>query len=134
MSPFLLRGKPDGPDPDRVPVFDRQTEILRRALPQRSRRDATAPSRLPPVPLPVLAAGPAAGAAHAFVQLFAGAADAAFAGGLLFGVLDPADELVAGQGGDVLPGLFGFGVGGQLGLKVRGELVDRAAGKGFGAR
>lgn len=62
--------------------------------------------------LAVAAAWPAAGSAHAFLQLFARAADAAFSSLLLFGVLDPADELVACQGGDVLPG-FERGAAGQ---------------------
>jgi len=53
--------------------------------------------------LAVLAAGPAAGAAHAFFELFLGATDAAVSRGLLLGVFDPADELVAGERGDVLP-------------------------------
>src|SRR5689334_8386446 len=67
----------------------------------RPRRLNLAPGRLPTVALAVLAARPAAGSAHAFLELFAGATDAALAGRLLLGVLDPADELVARQRRDV---------------------------------
>ncbi len=51
----------------------------------------------------VLATRPAAGSTHTLFQLFLGAADATLARLLLLGVFDPADELVAGQGSDVLP-------------------------------
>ena len=47
---------------------------------------------------------PAAGPTLAFLQLLLGPANAVFSGHLLFGVLDPADELVTGQGRDVFPG------------------------------
>ena len=54
--------------------------------------------------LAVLAPRPAAGPALAFVQLLLGPANAAFSDDLLLGILDPADELIAGQGHDVSPG------------------------------
>jgi len=54
--------------------------------------------------LAVLAPWPAAGPTLAFLQLLPGPSDAAFSGLLLLGILDPADELVAGQGRDVFPG------------------------------
>ena len=78
--------------------------------------------------LAVLAAGPAAGPALAFFQLLPGAANAALAGLLLLGVLDPADELVAGEGRDVLPGIEDRGVGDQRLPQVGGQLVDDATG------
>jgi hypothetical protein len=53
----------------------------------------------------VLAPRPAAGPALAILQLLLGPANAAFSGRLLLGILDPADELVARQGRDVLPGI-----------------------------
>ena len=53
----------------------------------------------------MLAPWPAAGTAKALLELLAGPPDTALARGLLLGILDPADELVARQGGDVLPGI-----------------------------
>jgi len=56
-----------------------------------------APSRLLSAgALAVLAPWPAAGPTLAFLQLLLGPANAAFSGHLLLGILDPADELVAG--------------------------------------
>ncbi len=52
--------------------------------------------RLPASTVAVLAPRPAAGPALAFLQLFPGPADAALAGRLLLGILDPTDELIAG--------------------------------------
>jgi hypothetical protein len=77
----------------------------------------------------VLAARPAARAAHAFLELFAGAADAALAGGLLLGVFDPADELVAGQRGDVKPRGERVVAAAEALAQVGGELVDDATGQ-----
>ena len=68
---------------------------------------------LPAGALAVRAPRPAAGPALAFLQLLLGAADAALPGRLLLGVLDPADELVAGQRRDVPPGIECRGVGDQ---------------------
>src|SRR5829696_4326940 len=53
----------------------------------------------------VLASRPAAGPALAFLQLLPGPPNTALPGGLLLGILDPADELVAGQWRDVVPGV-----------------------------
>src|SRR3712207_7270885 len=50
------------------------------------------------------APGPAAGAALPLLELLPRPADAAFSGRLLFGVLHPADELVARERRDVRPG------------------------------
>ena len=53
---------------------------------------------LPAGTVAVLAPRPTAGPALAFLQLLLGAPNAALSGGLLLGILDPADELVAGLG------------------------------------
>lgn len=76
----------------------------------------------------MLAPRPAAGAAQALFELLLGPANAALSGGLLLGVVDPADELVACQRGDVLPGSECCGVGDQCLAQVRGQLVHDAAG------
>src|SRR2546429_4420024 len=84
-------------------------------------------------PLAAVAVGvptpwPAAGPALAFLQLLLCPPDAALSGGRLLGILDPADELVAGQGRDVLPGIEGRGVGDQRLTQVRGELMHHPTG------
>jgi hypothetical protein len=53
----------------------------------------------------VLAPRPAAGPALAFLQLLLGPPNTARPCGLPLGILDPADELVAGQWRDVVPGI-----------------------------
>ena len=58
-----------------------------------------------PVALSVTASGPAARATLAFFQLLLRPANAACSGHLLLGVVDPANELVARQRRDVVPGL-----------------------------
>ena len=68
----------------------------------------------------VLAPGPAAGPALAILQLLLGPANATFSGRLLLGILDPADELVARQGCDVLPSIECGGVGDQRLAQVCG--------------
>ena len=78
--------------------------------------------------LPVRAPRPAAGPALALLQLLLGPADPAFSGRLLFGVLDPADELVAGQRRDVLPGIESRGVGDQGLAQVAWKLVHHSTG------
>src|SRR5450755_697572 len=75
---------------------------------------------LPAGTVAVLAPRPTAGPALAFLQLLLGAPNAALSGRVLPGILDPADELVAGQGRDVLPGIECWGVGGQRLSQVRG--------------
>ena len=80
------------------------------------------------VALPVLAPRPAAGSALAFLELLLSAANAAFPGHLLLGILDPADELVAGQRRDVLPGIEGRGIGDQCLAQVRWKLVHHSTG------
>jgi hypothetical protein len=49
--------------------------------------------------------------------------DAALSGGRLLGILNPADELVAGQRRDVLPGIECRGVDDQRLTQVRGQLM-----------
>jgi hypothetical protein len=71
----------------------------------------------------VLASWPAARPTLAFLQFFLGPTDAAFAGLLLLGILDPADELIAGQRSDVLPGIECRGVGDQRLSEVFRKLV-----------
>ena len=66
---------------------------------------------LPGGAVAVLAPRPAAGPALAILQLLLCPANSTFSGRLLLGILDPADELVACQGRDVLPGIECGGVG-----------------------
>src|SRR3954447_303092 len=90
---------------------------------------------------PLLAAGalavpaprPAAGPTHAVVQLLLGPADPALPSLLLLGVLDPADEFVAGQRRDVLPGIERCAVGDQRLAQVCGKLVHHATGHSLAA-
>jgi hypothetical protein len=81
----------------------------------------------------VLAPRPAAGPALSFLKLFLGPPNATFSGGLLLGVLDPADELVASQRCDVLPGIECCGVGDQHLAQVRGQLMHHPAGHSLAA-
>ena len=73
--------------------------------------------------LAVLAPRPAAGSAPAFLQLFPCTPNAALAGSRLLGILDPADELIAGQRRDVLPGIERRGVGDQRLTQVCGQFM-----------
>src|SRR2546429_9685689 len=84
-------------------------------------------------PLAAVAVGvptpwPAAGPALAFLQLLLCPPNAALSGGLLLGILDPADELVAGQGRDVLPGIERRGIGDQRLAQVSWKLVHHPTG------
>jgi len=81
----------------------------------------------------VLAPRPTAGPALAFLQLFLRSPNAPRSGGLLLGILDPADELVSGQGRDVVPGLERRRVGQQRLTEVRGKLMHYPAGKTLAA-
>jgi tetratricopeptide (TPR) repeat protein len=76
----------------------------------------------------VCAPGPAAGPSHAILQLFLGPANSALARLLLLGILDPANELVAGQGRDVLPGDECRLVADQRRAQVSRQLVHDPAG------
>jgi hypothetical protein len=94
----------------------------------------TRPAIGPPGPLlssgalAVLAPWPAAGTTLACLQLLLGPANAAISGRLLLGILDPADELVAGQRRDVLPGIECRGVGDQRLTQVSWKLVYHPTG------
>ena len=63
-----------------------------------------------------------------FCQLLLGPANATFSGHLLLGILNPADELVAGQWSDVLPGIESSGVGDQGVAQVGRKLVHYPTG------
>ena len=98
----------------------------RRGPPSRRRG---APSRLLSAgALAVRAPWPAAGPTLAFLQLLLSPANAAFSGHLLLGILDPADELVAGQRRDVLPGMECRRVGDQRLAQVYRKLVHHPTG------
>ena len=71
------------------------------------------PDRLSAGPLAVFAPWPAAWSPLPFLELLLGAADPSFSGRLLLGILDPADEFVAGERRDVLPRVERFRVGDQ---------------------
>ena len=92
-------------------------------------RTSTDRTRLPAGALAVRAARPAAGPALAFLQLLLGPPNAARSSGHLLGILDPADELVAGQGRDVLPGIECRGVGDQRLAQVRGQFMHHPTGQ-----
>ena len=81
----------------------------------------------------VLAARPAAGPAQAFLQLLLGPPNTARPGGLLLGIFDPADELVAGQWRDVVPGIECRRVGLQRLTQVRGQFMYHPTGDSLAA-
>jgi hypothetical protein len=68
----------------------------------------------------------------AFLQFLLGPANAAFSGHLLLGILDPADELIAGQRRDVLPGIDCRRVGDQRLAQVSRKLVRHPSGHSRG--
>ncbi len=76
------------------------------------------------------AAGPAAGAAFACLEVFAAPGDAFGAGFGFFGGFYPADPFVAGERCEVCPGGAGLRVCVQRSGEVGREGVDRAAGEG----
>ncbi len=87
------------------------------------------PSRpLPARALPVLAPRPTARPTLAFLQLLLGPANAAFSGHILLCILDPADELVASQRGDVLPRIERRGIADQSLAQVSRKLVHHSTG------
>jgi hypothetical protein len=73
--------------------------MAREFIPRACRRVLSAGS------LAVAAPWPAAWAALTFLKLLLSPTNAALSGLLLLGILDPADELVAGQRRNVLPGI-----------------------------
>jgi len=90
--------------------------------------DGTARRLLTAGALPMLASGPAAGSTLAFFELFFGPTDATFPGRPLLRILHPADEFVAGQGCDVVPGIKSDGVGDQRCAQVPRKLVHDSSG------
>lgn len=78
--------------------------------------------------LAVGASRPAAGAALTLFEFFLQEANAALPGAVVFGVFHPADELVAGQRGDVVPGGECCSVAAQRLVQVRGQLVHHPTG------
>ena len=83
--------------------------------------------------LAVRAARPAAGPTHAFLQFLLSPADTAFSGRLLLGIFNPADEFVAGQRRDVLPGIESQGVGDERKTQIAWKLVHHTSGQSRGA-
>jgi hypothetical protein len=81
----------------------------------------------------VVASRPAAGSTLAFLKLLVGSANAAFSGHLLLGILDPADELVAGQRRDVLPGSERRRVGDKRLAQVLRKFVHHPTGHSLAA-
>src|ERR1700737_5403030 len=88
---------------------------------------------LPAGAVAVLAPRPAAGPALACLQLLRGPPNAALSGPVLLGILDPADELVAGQGRDVFPGIECRAVGDERLTQVRGQLMYHPTGHSLAA-
>jgi hypothetical protein len=72
----------------------------------------------------VLAPRPAARSTLAFLKFLLRPTDAALSGGVLLGILDPADELVARQGRDVVPRSECHGVCHQRLPQIRREGVN----------
>jgi hypothetical protein len=91
-------------------------------------REGTSPDGLASVALAVLASRPATGPTLAFFELLLGPANAALSGHLLFGVLDPTDELVASQRRDVLPGVKRRGIVDQCIAQVWRKFVHHSTG------
>src|SRR5437762_189458 len=118
-----------------VPSATRSRMSALNSTPQLCRRTSTlsrclgAPSRLLSTgALAVPAPWPAAGPTLAFLQLLLGPANAAFSGHFLLGILNPADELVASQRRDVLPGIECRAVGGQRRAQVSWKFVHHPTG------
>ncbi len=81
----------------------------------------------------VAAPRPAARPTLAFLKLLLGSANAAFSGHLLLGILDPADELVAGQRRYVVPGIERRRVGDQSFAQVFRKFVHHPTGHSLAA-
>jgi hypothetical protein len=88
---------------------------------------------LPAGAVAVLAPRPTARPALAFLQLLLGPSNPALSGPVLLGILDPADELVAGQWRYVLPGVECRAVGDQRLTQVRGQLMHHPTGHSLAA-
>src|SRR5262245_2784926 len=77
--------------------------------------------------LAMVAPGPTAGPTLAFLQLLLGSANPAFSRHPLLGVLDPANELIAGERRDVSPSLESSGIRDERLAQVCGKVVDYPA-------
>ena len=82
----------------------------------------------------VVAPRPAAGPTLTFLKLLLGSANAAFSGHLLLCILDPANELVAGQRRDAIPGSERRRVGDQRFAQVFRKFVHHPTGHSFSSR
>ncbi len=85
------------------------------------------------VALAVVATWPAAGSPFAFLEFLGHPTNATFSGRDLFGVLDPADELIAGERRDVFPRVERDVVVDQRFTQVSRKLVDDSAGYSLAA-
>ena len=83
--------------------------------------------------LAVRAPRPATGSTLTFLELLLCSTYTAFSGHLLLGILDPADELVAGERCDVLPCIEGGGVGDQRQAQVPWKPVHHPTGHSLAA-
>jgi hypothetical protein len=111
------------PPSARVRRTRRSSEALSPSVPGRWRWSLSAGA------LAVRAPRPTAGPTQAILELLLCPANAACSGHLLFGILDPTDELVAGQRRDVLPGIECRGVGDQRRAQVSWKLVHHPTGQ-----
>ena len=142
----------DGHRGARVPHPDRVRRPLRGGIPGGARRPVAFAQHLPPGfmgprggvtgngcawsaagALPVGTPRPAAGPAHSLLELLTSPADAACSGRRLLGVLDPADELVAGQRRNVLPGIECRGIDDQRLAQVLRKPMHHATGYSWAA-
>lgn len=92
-----------------------------------------APASLLAGAIAMAATGPAARPAHAFLQLLLGPANAAFSSLLLLRILDPTDELVAGERRDVVPSSERGEIREQRLAQVVGEFVHDPTGDSLAA-
>ena len=74
------------------------------------------------------ASGPATRSALTLFQFFPGPANATFSSDLLFGIFNPADEFVSGQGRDIRPGVECRRTGDQRHTQVSRQLVHDPTG------
>jgi hypothetical protein len=94
---------------------------------ERSALDASEQRRLLSAgALAVLAPWPAAGPTLALLQLLLGPANTAFSGHLLLRILDPADELVAGQRRDVPKETGGSGARDERAMNAGVQFAEAA--------
>src|SRR5580698_3812094 len=92
-------------------------------------RDLIVRVRLSTRSLAMRTPGPTTGSALAFFQLLFRSPDAALSRRLLFGVLDPTDELVARQRRDIHPRVHRRGIGDEGLAQIRRQLMHHSSGK-----